>query len=125
MISVFAIVMAACALPFSVAAQTPPAASAKMQIGASATADSSMKMSKSMDDMHKKMSTMAMTGDSDIDFAMLMVAHHEGAIDMAQMEIETGKNPDMIKAAKKIVIAQKKEIAQFHDWLKKHPHVMK
>ncbi|MFM9433040.1 uncharacterized protein (DUF305 family) [Janthinobacterium sp. CG_23.3] len=125
LISVLAIATAAYALPFSAAAQAPPAGTAKMQMGASASADAPMKMPKSMDNMHKKMAAMQMTGDPDIDFAMMMVAHHEGAIGMAQAEIDAGKDPAMIKAAKKIITAQKKEIAQFHDWLKKHPHPMK
>lgn len=85
----------------------------------------SMEMHKSMDDMHKKMTGMPMTGNPDIDFAMMMVAHHQGAIAMAQTEVDTGKDPAMIKAAKKIIVAQKKEIKQFEDWLKKHPHPMK
>lgn len=85
----------------------------------------SMDMRKSMDNMHEKMSAMKMSGNSDIDFAMMMVIHHQGAIDMAQAELDAGKDPELIKAAKKIIAAQKKEIAQFEDWLKKHPHTMK
>ena len=71
------------------------------------------------------MAATPMTGNPDIDFAMMMVAHHQGAIAMAQTEIDTGKDPVMIKAAKKIIAEQKKEINQFEDWLKKHPHPMK
>jgi len=85
----------------------------------------SMGMPKSMEDMQKKMASTPMTGNPDIDFAMMMVAHHQGAIDMAQAEVDGGKDPAMIKAAKKIIVEQKKEIAQFEDWLKKHPHKMK
>ena len=84
-----------------------------------------MAMDKAVDNMHKKMAAMAKTGNPDIDFAMMMVAHHQGAIDMAQAEVDGGKEPAMIKAAKKIIVAQKKEIAQFEVWLKKNPHPMK
>jgi uncharacterized protein (DUF305 family) len=125
LIGVVAVAMATYALPATAAAQTPPASSAKPQMSAGASADPAMKMPKSMEDMHKKMAAMSMTGDPDIDFAMMMVVHHEGAIDMAQAEINAGKDPAMIKAAKKIITAQKKEIAQFQEWLKKHPHAMK
>ena len=86
---------------------------------------STMDMRKSMDNMHEKMGAMKMSGNPDIDFAMMLVIHHQGAIDMAQAEVDAGKDPEMIKAAKKIIAAQKKEIAQFEDWLKKHPHSMK
>ena len=101
------------------------AASAAVSNKPSMDMGKSMGMHKSMEDMHNKMTTMRMTGNPDIDFAMMMVAHHQGAIDMAQAEIDTGKDPAMIKAAKKIIVAQKKEIAQFETWLKKHPHTMK
>ena len=43
----------------------------------------------------------------------------------SQAEIDAGKDPAMIKAAKNIIVAQRKEIAQFEAWLKKHPHSMK
>ena len=84
-----------------------------------------MAMDKAMDSMQKNMAGMAKTGNPDIDFAMMMVAHHQGAIDMAQAEVDGGKDAAMIKAAKKIIVAQKKEIAQFEVWLKKNPHPMK
>ena len=114
-----------CTLPFSAIAQTTPGTPAKMEMDKSSSTDASMKMHKSMDDMQKKTAAMKMTGNHDIDFAMMMVAHHQGAIDMAQAEIEAGKDPAMIKIAKSIITAQKKEIAQFEAWLKKHPHSMK
>ena len=112
-------------LPFSAGAQTPPAAPAKMEMGKGAAAGAPMKMHQSMDDMQTKTAAMKMTGDPDIDFAMMMVVHHQGAIDMAQAEINGGKDPAMIKIARQIIVAQKKEIAQFETWLKKHPHAMK
>lgn len=83
--------------------------------------DKSMGMHKSMDGMQEKMAAVKMSGDPDIDFAAMMKIHHEGAVDMAQAEIDAGKNPAMIKMAKAIIAAQKKEIAQFDAWLKQHP----
>ena len=73
-------------------------------------------MSKGMDSMQ----TMQMSGDMDKDFAMMMKMHHQQALDMAQMEIAHGKSPEMKAMAKKMVAAQKKEIAQFDKWLAKH-----
>ena len=82
-------------------------------------------MPMSMDAMHKKMKAMPMTGNQDMDFAMMMVSHHQGAIDMAQAQIDHGKDKQLISAAKKIIAAQKKEIAMFEAWMKKHPHTAK
>ena len=38
------------------------------------------------------MESMKMTGDTDRDFATMMKAHHQGAIDMAQMELQNGND---------------------------------
>ena len=76
-------------------------------------------MKKLMDSMAKDMATMPMTGNVDRDFAMMMRIHHQGAIDMAEAELATGKDPQMRKLAKEIIAAQKKEIAVIDRWLKK------
>ena len=76
-------------------------------------------MKKLMDSMAQEMATMPMTGNVDRDFAMMMRIHHQGAIDMAQAELATGKDPQMRKLAKEIIAAQKKEIALIDRWLKK------
>ena len=67
----------------------------------------------------ESMQNMEMSGDVDKDFAMMMKMHHQQALDMAKMEIAHGKSPEMKAMAKKIMSAQKKEIAQFDKWLAK------
>ena len=57
-----------------------------------------------------------MTGDVDKDFAILMIPHHQGAIDMAKIELEHGKNEELKKMAQAIIDSQAKEI----EVLKKH-----
>lgn len=79
-----------------------------------------MDMKQSMDGMHQKMLSMPMTGDTDRNFAMMMREHHQGAIDMAEMELKQGKDPQLHKMAMKIIAAQKTEMAAFDTWLKKH-----
>lgn len=119
--------MSAGALAFASPALAQPAGHARHDTSKSAhaTGKTSTAMHSSMDDMHKKMTSVAMTGNQDIDFAMMMVGHHQGAIDMAQAQIDHGKDKQMISAAKKIIAAQKKEIAMFEAWMKKHPHSAK
>ena len=82
--------------------------------------DTSKDMSHKMDSMDEKMKSMPMSGDVDYDFAMMMRIHHQGALDMAKSELDNGKNPEMRTMAKKIIAAQKKEIAQFDKWIAKH-----
>ena len=74
-------------------------------------------MMKNNDD---KMASMKMTGNADVDFAMMMRVHHQGAIDMAQAELRDGKDGQMRKLATTIIAAQKKEIAQLDRFLAKN-----
>jgi uncharacterized protein (DUF305 family) len=83
---------------------------------------SGMDMKAIMKDNNEMMSSMEMTGNTDIDFAMMMRGHHQGAIKMAESELRDGKEPKMRKMAKEIIVAQKKEIAQFNLFLAKHGH---
>ena len=69
-----------------------------------------------------KMSAMQMTGKPDVDFAMMMREHHKGALTMAETELKDGKDRGMRDMAKKIIAAQKKEIAQFDSYLAKNGH---
>ncbi len=71
----------------------------------------------SMMGMMKNMESMKMTGDTDRDFAAMMKMHHQGAIDMAQMELKSGKDAKMRAMAKRIIDAQQKEIKEFDQWL--------
>jgi uncharacterized protein (DUF305 family) len=76
-----------------------------------------------MDGMAKMSRDMnaAMTGDADIDFATMMIPHHQGAIDMARVQLEYGKDPELRKLSEAIVGAQEGEIAFMKGWLAKHP----
>lgn len=73
----------------------------------------------SMQDGMKKMESLKMTGGVDKDFTMMMKVHHQQALNMAKIEIAHGKSSEMKAMAKKIVSAQKKEIAEFDTWLSK------
>ena len=73
----------------------------------------------SMMGMMKNMESMKMTGDTDRDFATMMKMHHQGAIDMAQMELRSGNDAKMRAMAKGIIKAQQKEIKEFDQWLGK------
>jgi len=64
---------------------------------------------------------MPMSGDADKDFAMMMIPHHQGAIDMAEVELKFGKDETLRAMAEKIIEAQKKEIKEMKDWQAAHP----
>ncbi len=103
-----------------VRAQTAPAMAAsasmpmgQMHKGAAGSHDMKASMMTGMDNMQK----MPMSGDTDKDFAMMMKIHHQQALNMAEMELANGKSPEMKAMARQIIVAQKKEIAQFDKWL--------
>ena len=104
--------------PGSEAMPAGKAGTTSMSSGAGAMKD--MDMKGMMKDNNDKMSSMKMTGNTDVDFAMMMRIHHLGAIDMAQVQLRDGKDPQMKKMAKAIIAAQKKEIAQFDKFLAKN-----
>ena len=59
-----------------------------------------------------------MNGVAEHDFVTMMIPHHQGAIDMAEVELKHGKDPKVRKLAQDIIKAQKREIAQMQAWLK-------
>lgn len=46
-----------------------------------------------------------------------MTAHHEGAIDMAQDQVDNGQNPQAVQLAEQVVTAQEAEIAEMEQML--------
>ena len=50
-------------------------------------------------------------------FLEQMIAHHEGAVDMAQTEIEDGQFPDAVEMARTIVDTQQQEIETMRELL--------
>lgn len=65
--------------------------------------------------MHKAMA-IKYTGDADKDFVAGMIPHHQGAIDMAQVELKYGKDPDIRKMAEIVIRDQTREIEDMKAW---------
>ncbi|MBU9172024.1 DUF305 domain-containing protein [Burkholderia gladioli] len=70
--------------------------------------------------MMQGMSAPPYTGDADKDFVAHMIPHHQGAIDMAEVELRYGKDPAMRKLAAGIVAAQRTEIRTMKQWQQAH-----
>ncbi len=66
--------------------------------------------------------TSSLTGkmgdEFDKEFLSEMIVHHQGAVEMAQMVLNTSKRPELIKLANDIITAQNGEIRMMQDWQK-------
>jgi len=62
--------------------------------------------------MAKMMSGMRIgaIGDIDRDFASMMIAHHQGAVEMAETELRYGSNERLRRIAQGIIVEQQQEI---------------
>jgi uncharacterized protein (DUF305 family) len=58
--------------------------------------------------------------DLDASFAAMMVPHHQGAVDMARLQLLYGKDPELRRLAQSIIAEQQIEIQQMNAWLRKH-----
>ena len=63
---------------------------------------------------------MEFSGDADVDFARSMIPHHQGAIDMAKLELKYGKDPELRQMAEKMIKDQEKEQKDLKAFLQKH-----
>jgi uncharacterized protein (DUF305 family) len=80
----------------------------KMAAGTAGTSP----LTASMNDMMAKMNALKPMGNTDHDFAHMMLEHHKGAVAMADVELRDGKDATMRQMAEKIKADQQKEIGE-------------
>lgn len=73
-----------------------------------------------MNSMMKDMMNTKLTGDADHDFALLMKIHHQGAIDMANIELSRGTNAELKQVAQNTISSSEKDINDLTDFLNNH-----
>jgi uncharacterized protein (DUF305 family) len=70
--------------------------------------------------MHEPMMQGVQAPDPDVAFVRGMIPHHQGAIDMAKVLLQYGKDPQTKKWANEVIREQQREIGEMEEWLKKN-----
>lgn len=111
---------ASAADPAPIAQATPPGHQHGHGPGKSASPnDIEREFRQVADRMHSAMA-IQFTGDADKDFVASMIPHHQGAIDMARIQLKYGKDPEIRKLAEAVIRDQTREIAEMKAWQAKN-----
>ena len=78
------------------------------------------KLPRSTESATSSMQGLKLSGDTDKDFAMMMKMHHQQAIEMAKVEMQSGKSAQLKAMAQKMIDDQSKEIGELDAWLQQH-----
>lgn len=97
--------LALLALAYPAYASAQQVASTNKTAEASFMAENQAAMSKMMKDM-----AVAPSGNVDADFIAMMIPHHQGAVEMAEAELQYGHNTKLRRIARNIIAGQTQQI---------------
>ena len=75
-----------------------------------------------MEKSSKESDLQVINGNTDHDFATLMIPHHQSAIENSRLVLLHGHEESMKQMAIKIIDEQEKEISELQDWLLARGH---
>ncbi|GGD37728.1 hypothetical protein GCM10011335_45600 [Aureimonas glaciei] len=73
-----------------------------------------------MNKMHQPMMDGMRHKDPDVAFVLSMIPHHQGAIDMARVQLKHGTDPENRAFAEHLIVEQERGIVQMRQWLARH-----
>lgn len=92
-----------------------PHAATPAELGSASVAEA---YTASMMGMHDEMMAGLSHEDPDIAFVLGMIPHHQGAIDMARIQLAAGSDPANMELARHIIAEQQQEIDAMRAWLR-------
>jgi uncharacterized protein (DUF305 family) len=69
-------------------------------------------LGQAMAQMQRAMSGARVTGDPDHDFLVMMIPHHQGAVDMCRVELRYGRNAKVLGLCRNIIASQAAQIRE-------------
>ncbi len=96
---------------------TAAAEAAMTGMKTSAKSSGDEQMNAAMASMMKTMDATKLTGNQDRDFMVMMIPHHQSAVEMAKIELRLGTRPELKALSHDIIKSQDREIGQMHRWL--------
>lgn len=108
------LLLAACQKPAAAPAETTDVAATEATANYSAAQKA---YAAANNKMHAGMGNIA--EDPDVAFMQGMLPHHMGAVEMAKVALEHGKNPEVRAMAQKVITAQEAEMKEMQVWLDK------
>mgnify|MGYP001174267116 CR=1 FL=1 len=102
----------------ALAAQTPDCEQMHAMMQSQTLSGADKAMMEAMMGMDRSMMNIKMTGNADRDFMLMMIPHHQSAINMARVELKYGKIARVRALAASVISAQQKEINEMHSWLR-------
>ncbi len=99
---------------------SPPLPRAHTSIAPSVATPSTAAYDAALDKMHRALD-IPFTGDTDRDFVAVLIAQHQGAVDLAKVELQHGRDPQTRKLAQDIITARQQDIAALRQWQAAHP----
>lgn len=115
-ITIAAVCLSATAGAFAADETTDHDKHEKMQTAAATQSQGSKELHDAMMQGMQDMHGMKMSGETDQDFASMMIKHHEQAIAMSKAQLKNGKDPALRRKAQEIIATSEKDIAD----LRKH-----
>jgi hypothetical protein len=83
------------------------------------TGDARSAYAASMARMHQDMDRGLAQADPDVAFVQGMIAHHQGAVDMARIQLQYGSDAANHRLAEHIIAEQERELAEMKSWLQR------